>query len=102
VLASQAILGRFRQDPVGFVNRLLTVDETWIRIHDTGTKEQPKEWRLFKLKTITANLDKLKQQLVSKRRRKLSEGNLFLQDNSAPQKTAITHQKLADFYFEVL
>jgi hypothetical protein len=32
----------------------------------------------------------------------LSKGNLFLQDNAAPHKAAITHQKLADFHFEVL
>jgi hypothetical protein len=27
---------------------------------------------------------------------------LFLQDNAAPHKAAITHQKLADLHFEVL
>jgi hypothetical protein len=32
----------------------------------------------------------------------LSKGILFLQDNAAPHKAAITHQKLADFHFEVL
>jgi hypothetical protein len=32
VLASQAILDWFRRDPVGFLNRLATIDETWIRI----------------------------------------------------------------------
>jgi histone-lysine N-methyltransferase SETMAR len=32
----------------------------------------------------------------------LSKGILFLQDNAAPQKVAITHQKLADLHFEVL
>jgi histone-lysine N-methyltransferase SETMAR len=44
-----------------------------------------------------ARLDKLKQQLVSKRRGNLSKGILFLQD-----KAAITHQKLADLHSEVL
>jgi hypothetical protein len=48
--------------------------------------------------TITAKyyfalLDRLEQKLVSKRRGKLSEGILFFQDNSAPHKAAITHQK---------
>jgi hypothetical protein len=52
------------------------------------------------LATITAKYnvtlpDKLKQQLVSKRRDKF-------QDNAAPHKAAITHQKLADLHFEVL
>jgi hypothetical protein len=32
----------------------------------------------------------------------LSKGILFLQDNAAPHKAAITHQKLADPRFEVL
>jgi histone-lysine N-methyltransferase SETMAR len=44
----------------------------------------------------------LKQQLVSKRRGKLSKGILFLQDNAAPHKAAITHHKLADLHFEIL
>jgi hypothetical protein len=53
-------------------------------------------------KYYVALLDKLKQQLVSKRRGKLSKGILFLHDNAAPHKEAITHQKLADFHFKVL
>jgi hypothetical protein len=32
----------------------------------------------------------------------LSKGILFRQDNAAPHKAAITHQKLADLHFEVL
>jgi hypothetical protein len=59
--------------------------------------------------TITAKyyvalLNKLKQQLVSKCLGKLSKGILFLQDNAAPHKAAITrtHQKLEDLHFEVL
>jgi hypothetical protein len=48
-----------------------------------------------------ALLDKLKQQLVSKRRGRLSKGILFPQDNAASHKAAITHQKLADLHFEV-
>jgi transposase len=32
----------------------------------------------------------------------LSKGILFLQDNAAPHKAAITHQKLAELHFEVL
>jgi histone-lysine N-methyltransferase SETMAR len=57
--------------------------------------------------TITAKyyvalLSKLKQQLVSKYRGKLSKGILFLQDNAAPHKAAITHPKFAHLHFEVL
>jgi transposase len=57
--------------------------------------------------TITAKycvalLNKLKQQLVSKRRGKLPKEILFLQDNTSPHKAAITRQKLADIHFEVL
>jgi hypothetical protein len=33
---------------------------------------------------------------------RLPKGILFLQDNAAPHKAAITHQKLADLHFEVL
>jgi histone-lysine N-methyltransferase SETMAR len=47
-------------------------------------------------------LDKLKQQLVSERRGKLSKGILFLQDNVSPHKAAVTHQKFADLQFEAL
>jgi histone-lysine N-methyltransferase SETMAR len=57
--------------------------------------------------TITAKycialLDKMKQQMISKHRIKLLKGILFLQDNVAPHKVAIMHQKLADLHFEVL
>jgi hypothetical protein len=31
VLASQAILDRFRRDPVGFFNHFITMDESWIQ-----------------------------------------------------------------------
>jgi hypothetical protein len=44
-LASQAILDQFRWDPVGLLNCLLTMDETWIHIYDPETKEQSKDWR---------------------------------------------------------
>jgi hypothetical protein len=51
---------------------------------------------LEKNATITAKyhvalLDKLKQQLVSNTSRQ-AKGILFLQDNAAPYKAAITHQ----------
>jgi hypothetical protein len=45
LLVSQAILDRFRLDPVGFFNRLVSMDETWIHIHDPETKERSKAWR---------------------------------------------------------
>jgi hypothetical protein len=44
----------------------------------------------------------VEQQLVSKRQGKFSKGISFLQDNAAPHKTAMTHQKLAHLGFEVL
>jgi hypothetical protein len=52
-------------------------------------------------KYYIALLDKLRQQLVYKRRVKLSKGMLFLQDNAAPQKVAIMHQKLTDLHFDL-
>jgi hypothetical protein len=45
VLASQAILDRIGRHPVGFFNRLVTMDETWIHVYDPETKGQSKEWR---------------------------------------------------------
>jgi hypothetical protein len=53
-------------------------------------------------KYYVAFFDKLKQQLASEHRGKLLKGILFLQENAAPHKVAITHQKLADLYFEDL
>jgi hypothetical protein len=52
-------------------------------------------------KYCVALLNKLKQQLVSKQLDKLLKRILFLQDNAASHKAAITHQKLAD-HCEVL
>jgi transposase len=49
-----------------------------------------------------ALLDKLNQQLVSKHQDKLWKGILFLQDNGAHHKAAITHQKLEYLHSEVL
>jgi hypothetical protein len=57
---------------------------------------------IFTAKNYVALLDKLKQQLVSKRRGKLSKGILILQDNAAPHKVAITHLKLTDLHFKTL
>jgi hypothetical protein len=52
-------------------------------------------------KYFVALLDKLKKQLVSKCRGKLSKGILFLQDNASPYKAVIAHQKLmTDRHFE--
>jgi hypothetical protein len=45
LLASQAILGPFRRNPVGFLNSLVTMDRTWIHMYDPETREQSKEWR---------------------------------------------------------
>jgi hypothetical protein len=52
-------------------------------------------------KHYAALVVKLKQLLVYKHRGKLLEGILFLQDNAALHKVAITHQTLADLHFEV-
>jgi hypothetical protein len=62
---------------------------------------------LEKCATITAKyfvalLDKLKHQMVSRPRGKLSKGILLHPDNSAPHKATIKLQKLADIHFEVL
>jgi hypothetical protein len=51
-------------------------------------------------KYYIAFLGKLKQQLVSKHRGKLWKGILSLQDNVAPLRAAIAHQKLANLLCE--
>jgi hypothetical protein len=57
---------------------------------------------LYKQSYYVALLDKLKHQLVSKLRGKLSKGILFLQEHAAPHKAAIRHQKFAALHFKVL
>jgi transposase len=52
-------------------------------------------------KDHVALLVKLEQQLVSKRRGKLPQRILFLQDNAAPHSAGITDQKLAELHIEV-
>jgi hypothetical protein len=49
----------------------------------------------------TSLLDKVKQALVSKWRRKLSQGVLFLQENASSHTAAIT-QQLADLHSQML
>ncbi|GFG35425.1 hypothetical protein Cfor_01120 [Coptotermes formosanus] len=45
VVASWAILEHFRWNTAGFLAELVTMDETWIHLHDPETKEQSEEWR---------------------------------------------------------
>jgi hypothetical protein len=136
MLASQGNLDGFRRDPVGFVNRLVTVDDAWFHIYDLRDQRtiqgrrhngypmsielqdnchQARCWHMssrtevefllvdylekgtpITVKDYVELLEKLKQQLVSKCQGKLSKGIVFLQDNAALQRVAITHQKLAD------
>ena len=44
VEASRSICARFEND-VDFLNRIVTMDETWIRFYDPDTKQQSMEWR---------------------------------------------------------
>jgi histone-lysine N-methyltransferase SETMAR len=56
-------------------------------------------------KYYVALLDKLELQPISKHRGRwvsFRKGILFLQDNAAPHKAAITHHKFAELNFEVL
>jgi hypothetical protein len=53
-------------------------------------------------KYYVALVNKPKQQLVSKRRGKLSKGIFFLQDNNSPHNAVITRQKLTHIHFKVL
>jgi histone-lysine N-methyltransferase SETMAR len=45
MLVSWTITDQFWQDPVGFFNHLIAMDEIWIHIYEPQTKEQSKEWR---------------------------------------------------------
>jgi hypothetical protein len=38
-------IDRIRQDSVGLLNHLVTMDETWIHIYDPVAKEEFKAWR---------------------------------------------------------
>jgi hypothetical protein len=51
--------------------------------------------------SYVAFLGKLKHKLVSKLQGKLSKGILSLQDNAAPHKAAIMHQKLVDLHLQL-
>jgi hypothetical protein len=53
-------------------------------------------------KYYVALVDKLKQQMASERRRKLSKGILLLQDDDFRHNEAILHEKLRDLRFEFL
>jgi hypothetical protein len=64
--------------------------------------DYPEEAAAIMAQNCVALVDRLKQQLVSICRGKLSKGILCLQDNVAPHKAAITHKKLADLHSEVL
>lgn len=44
VEASRSICARFEND-VDFLNRIVTMDETWVHFYDPETKQQSMEWR---------------------------------------------------------
>ena len=43
--SSEQHLEFFRNDPNDFLSRLLTMNETWLYLHDPETKQQSMEWR---------------------------------------------------------
>lgn len=45
VEASKGILKFFRQDKAGFLDRIVTMDETWLFCYDPETKQQSMQWR---------------------------------------------------------
>ena len=43
--SSEKLLEFFRRDPIDFLSRLVTMDETWLYHYDPETKQQSVEWR---------------------------------------------------------
>ncbi|CAK1596485.1 unnamed protein product [Parnassius mnemosyne] len=65
--------------------RIVTVDEKWIRQYDTESKQEPLQW--------------VREAIVQKRRGKLTRGVLFLQDNAPVHTAHVARQALKDTGF---
>ncbi|GBP24093.1 Histone-lysine N-methyltransferase SETMAR [Eumeta japonica] len=80
-------------------DRIVTVDETWVRQYDPESKQESMQWtkkgerppKKFKVQKHEA--------VVQKRRGKLSRGVLFLQDNASVHTARVSTQALKDTGF---
>ncbi|GBP28354.1 Histone-lysine N-methyltransferase SETMAR [Eumeta japonica] len=79
-------------------DRIVTVDETWVRQYDPESKQESMQWTKkgerppkFKVQSTRA--------VVQKRRGKLSRRMLFLQDNASVHTARVSRQALKDTGF---
>ncbi|GBP37502.1 Histone-lysine N-methyltransferase SETMAR [Eumeta japonica] len=122
MILAQGVLDDFRQVRIFGVSRdnideicdrIVTVDETWVRQYDPESKQESMQWtkkekgrrRNSRFKVgIEAYGDnfgivKAREAVVQKRRGKLSRGVLFLQDNASVHTARVSRQALKDTGF---
>jgi len=91
----------FRRDPNDFLSRLVTMDETWLHHYDPETKQQSMEWRHSGSPRPNQKIPS-SQILKEKRRRKFTNGLLFLHDNAPTHRVLAAYKKLAYLGFQCL
>ncbi|GBP37908.1 Histone-lysine N-methyltransferase SETMAR [Eumeta japonica] len=78
-------------------DRIVTVDETWVRQYDPESKQESMQWT--KKGERPPKKFKAREAVVQKRRGKLSRGVLFLQDNTSVHTARVSRQPLKDTGF---
>ncbi|GBP24177.1 Histone-lysine N-methyltransferase SETMAR [Eumeta japonica] len=78
-------------------DRIVTVDETWVRQYDPESKQESMQWK--KKGERPPKKFKAREAVVQKRRGKLSRGVLFLQDNTSVHMARVSRQALKDTGF---
>ena len=81
--------------------RLVTMDETWLYHYDPETKQQSMEWRHSGSPRPNQKIPS-SQILKEKRRRKFTNGLLFLHDNAPTHRVLAAYKKLAYLGFQCL
>ncbi|GBP73252.1 Histone-lysine N-methyltransferase SETMAR [Eumeta japonica] len=95
-------------------DRIVIVDETWVRQYDPESKQESMQWtkkgerppKKFKVQKSASKLMatifgivKAREAVVQKRRGKLSRGVLFLQNNASVHTARVSRQALKDTGF---
>ncbi|GBP82491.1 Histone-lysine N-methyltransferase SETMAR [Eumeta japonica] len=91
-------------------DRIVTVDETWVRQYNPESKQESMQWtkkeerppKKFKVQKSASKLMATifwDSEVVQKRRGKLSRGVLFLQDNASVHTARVSRQALKDTGF---
>ncbi|GBP49432.1 Histone-lysine N-methyltransferase SETMAR [Eumeta japonica] len=78
-------------------DRIVTVNETWVRQYDPESKQESMQWT--KKGERPPKKFKAREAVVQKRRKKLSRGVLFLQDNASVHTARVSRQALKDTGF---